>query len=328
MAAKHPIERNDYLILTRPIERVVKNVLRWLRYNFPGAMIYGQRRRGKSRCVRFIKKHLAQTLGFNIAVVVLCMRKHDIDREGDFLDDILDALGVAIGSRTAKGKKMELIRNRVLVLARRCPMHKVVLVIDDAQRMRRMHFDILMSIVNELEERYQVCLFTLLVGQPELKVRKDLMVAANQLQITGRLMADEIEFVGHRTAEELEFAWGRYGTHCVWPRKSGISYLAHYAPEAVKHGWTLAKEAPEIWAAYTQKREELNLEPTEEMSGQAMTAMAHFILEEYASKPGFRGLTPDQRDRVVLATGFLQIETMRSVNDNDNAPTLAEDEVD
>ena len=53
MSAPHPFLKNDYLILTRPIERVIKSLVRWLQLNVPGTIVYGQRRLGKSHCAEF-----------------------------------------------------------------------------------------------------------------------------------------------------------------------------------------------------------------------------------------------------------------------------------
>lgn len=310
MDPRHPIARNNYLILTKPIETATRSITAWIKFNFPGAMVFGQRRRGKSRLIRFLRNHLSDLLGFKIAIAVLCMRKHDLVREGDFLDDLLDVLDVRAGPRAAKKEKMALIRNALLVLARRSPVHKVMLIIDDAQRLQSLHYEILMSIENELDERFQVSLFTLLVGQPELLTKKELMIASGQLQITARMMADEIEFYGHRTAEELEYAWGRYAK-CFWPRKSGISFLQAFAPGAVARGWDLSDEAPGVWQAYKAEREVLNISPVEEMSGQALTTMAHYILSEYASKPDFVHLSDEQCSAVVRKAGFLRIEPVQ-----------------
>jgi hypothetical protein len=318
MTATHPIERNDYLILTKPIERIMASLCDWLRFNFPGAMIYGQRRRGKSRCLAFVKKYLAGALGYPIAVVVFCMRKHDVQHESVFLDDLLDALGVSVG-RVTKAKKMEMIRNRLLVLARRCPTRKVVLATDDAQRLETIHYEILMSIFNELYEMYKVNLFVLLVGQPQLKAKKDLFVHTGQMELVARMMPDEVEFTGHRSLEELRFAFNRYDHHCYWPVKSKISFTAHHAPQAFENGWTLESEAQGLWDAYVAEREARNLSPVEEMSMHALTAMAHYILVRYASKPTFTGLKLEDITNVIRAVGFLQIETPRQSNDEEES---------
>ena len=190
MPSIHPIQRNDYLILTKPIERVMASLVRWLQLNYSGTMIWGQRRLGKSHCAEFIKRYLAPTLGYKISVSLLCVRKHDVVRESDFLDELIGALGATAKARASKDKKMELIMNRLLLLARRCPVHKVILVFDDAQRLQNLHFEIIMSFQNELYSRYRVTLFTLLVGQPQLRAKRELLIASGEKQITARMMAD------------------------------------------------------------------------------------------------------------------------------------------
>ncbi|TXI48860.1 MAG: ATP-binding protein [Lysobacter sp.] len=308
MSAPHPIEKNDYLILTKPIARIMVSLTAWIRLNFSGVMIYGQRRLGKSHCAEFIKRYLADTLGYKLAVVLLCVRKHDVVREGDFLDTLLRSLGETPPKRGSKDQKMELIINRFLVLARRCPVKKVMLVLDDAQRLETLHFEILMSIQNELYQQYRVMLFTLMVGQPQLKLKRELLIQAGEKQITARLMADDVEFVGHRTLDEVKFAYKRFDEHCFHPARSGISFTQGLAPEAWEANWRLANEAEPIYIEYVSRREEMGVEPVEEVSMQALTTMATYIFQKYASKPGFRGLTPDQVKDVVNAAGLLQLE--------------------
>ncbi len=312
MGARHPIERNDYLILTRPIERIMASVQMWITLNLPGSMIYGQKRRGKTRCVMFIKKYLSGTLGYPIAVAVLCARR-DRAREGDFLDDILDSLGLLSDRRLTKGKKMQRIRNQLLVLARRCPTRKVVYIVDDAQRLNLMNYHVLMSIFNELELQYQVHMFVLLVGQPEVKTKKELFIATGLTEITARMMPDEVEFVGNRSLEEVKFAFNRYDEYCFWPKSSKTSFTRHWAREAVDdYDWSLESEAEPIWNEYISEREARGLTPVEEMPMQALATMAHYTLIKYASKPGFSKLSEGLIKDVVKSAGLLQIESVPS----------------
>lgn len=309
MKAVHPIARNDYLILTRPIERIMASLVGWITLNFSGAIIYGQRRLGKSQCAEFIKRYLGDVLGYKIAVVLHCVRKHDIVREGDFLDKMLRSLGVAPPKRGTKDQKMQLILNRFLMLARRCPVRKVILVLDDAQRLETLHLEILMSIQNELYQEHRVMLFTLLVGQPQLKLKREMLTAAGEKQITARLMADEVEFVGQRSLEEFQFAFNRFDEHCFYPSRSGISFTQGLAPEAWAAGWRLASEAEALWSEYTERREGMGLEPVEEASMQALTTMATYIYQRYACQSGFTGLGEEQVAEVVNFAGLLQLET-------------------
>lgn len=304
----HPIERNRYLIFTKSIDRVVCSLMSWIRLNFPGAMVYGHRRRGKSRCIKFIKKHLAATLGYPIAVVVLCARRDRV-HEGDFLDDIMDALHIPAPSRLSKAKKMEKIRTRLLLLARRCPTWKVVFIVDDAQRLNGMNYDVLMSLFNELEEQYEVHLFVLLVGQPQLKLKKELMLKSDKGELVARMMPEHIQFTGIRSAEEVEFVLDRYQRHSFFPRDSDISYVDWFAHDAVKRGWKLTDEAQLLWDAYVAARENLGLEEPHEMSMHALTTMVHLILIQYACRPGFSGLSDTDRSEIIDAVGFLSLES-------------------
>ena len=81
------------------------------------------------------------------------------------------------------------------------------------------------------------------------------------------------------------------------------------APEAWGAGWRLANEAEPIWNEYVSLREAMAVEPVEEISMQALTTMATYILQRYANKTDFRGLTPEQVTDVVTAAGLLQLET-------------------
>lgn len=326
MPAPHPIERNDYLILTKPIGRIMISLTAWIRLNFSGVMIYGQRRLGKSHCAEFIKRYLADTLGYKLAVVLLCVRKHDVVREGDFLDMLLRSLGETPPRRGSKDQKMELIVNRFLVLARRCPVRKIMLVLDDAQRLETLHFEILMSIQNELYQQYRVMLFTLMVGQPQLKLKRELLIQAGEKQITARLMADDVEFVGHRSVDEVRYAYNRFDEYCFYPARSGISFTQGLAPEAWDADWRLANEAEPIYIEYVRRREEIGVEPVEEVSMQALTTMATYIFHKYASKPGFRGLALGQVEDVVNAAGLLQLDAPAKKDGSEGSDYDGDDE--
>lgn len=317
MSAPHPFLRNDYLILTRPIERVIKSLVRWLQLNVPGTIVYGQRRLGKSHCAEFIKKYLSDLLGYKIAVVLMCVRFHDSYRENDFLDEIMEALGGSAAARAGKVMRQKVIVNRFLVLARRCPYKKVILVLDDAQRLQNMHFEILMTLQNELYMQYKVMLFTLMVGQPQLKTKRDLLIASGEKQITARMMADEIEFVGQRSLEEVRFAFNRIDQHCFYPARSGTTFTQGLAPEAWAADWRLGNEAEPVWTAYTSRREEMKLNPIEEISMEALTKMASYIFQNYANGPEFSGLTTEQTTDVVDSAGMLQLEALGQGENSD-----------
>lgn len=319
MSAPHPFLRNDYLILTRPIERVIKSLVRWLQLNVPGAIVFGQRRLGKSHCAEFIRKYLSDLLGYKIAVVLMCVRFHDSYRENDFLDEMMAVLGDPAPARSGKERRLKAIVNRLLVLARRCPYKKVILVLDDAQRLQQMHFEVLMTLQNELYMQYRVMLFTLMVGQPQLKTKRDLLIASGEKQITARMMADEIEFVGQRSLEEVQFALNRIDKHCFYPARSGVTFTQGLAPEAWAANWRLGNEAEAVWTAYTSRREEMKLSPAEEISMEALTKMASYIFQNYANRPEFTGLTSEQATDVVDSAGMLQLEALGHGGDADGS---------
>lgn len=309
--AIHPIARNnDFLMFTKPLERSAKSVAEWIRYNRPGGMIYGQKRRGKTRLLMWLKKYLASLMGYPISVVIACCRfpKDEPYHMSYFTDNLLTAVGEKPVKRLRESEKFVLIRNKLAILARRCPAKKVVLAIDEAQRLKRPHMELLISLVNELEVDFRVQVVCLVVGQPELLQKRQMLIDTGELQITGRLMPEAIEFLGHQSAAELEFAFGRYDDALIWPRGSGISYSCHHAPDAFGSGWRLASEAAALWTEFIAQRELKRLEPLEDMSAQALTGIAYLVLNKFAPAPAFTRLTPEAISEVILAQGYLDIE--------------------
>ncbi len=311
MKPVHPMGRNnDYLMTTRPIERIAQTVVRWIQFNRPGGMIFGQRRRGKSRAVSWLKKYLKDLLGYPIEVVNVCARspKDEPYRVQHFLDNLLDAVAETASPRETTSAKFTKVRNKLLVYARRSPARKVVIVIDDAQRLKKPHYEWLMSFLNELESKYQTQAFVILVGQPELVQIRELFLSEGALQLTGRFMPEAVEFVGHRSEEELRYSFDRIDRHLFWPRNSGVSYTAYHAPEAARDGWGLALEAERFWKLWVQMREARKIPCADEMSMQALTGIAYFTLVDFASQPGFSRLSEADIEMIIEAQGYLEIE--------------------
>ncbi|GGZ57060.1 hypothetical protein GCM10008101_08210 [Lysobacter xinjiangensis] len=307
----HPMGRNnDFLMMTRPIERLAQTFLQWILFNRPGGMVYGQRRRGKSRAIAWIRKYLKELLGYPIEVVHVCARqpKNEPYRVQHFFDNLLDALNEPTSSRETTSAKFTKIRNKLIVYARRCPARKVVIVIDDAQRLQKPHYEWLMSFLNEIEVKYRMQAVVFLVGQPELALIRELFVSSGELQLTGRFMPEAVEFVGHRSAEELRYSFDRIDQHLFWPRDSGISYTAYHAPEAVAANWGLALEADKFWDAWVATREAQKIPFPEDMSMQALTGIAYFTLVGFASQPGFTRLSETDIATIIEAQGYLEIE--------------------
>ena len=92
--------------------------------------------------------------------------------------------------------------------------------------------------------------------------------------------------------------------------------------EAWAADWRLGNEAEPVWTAYTSRREEMKLAPIEEISMEALTKMASYIFQNYANRPGFTGLTPEQAMDVVDSAGMLQLEAL---GQDENADEAEED---
>lgn len=277
----HPIETGDYIIGTPPVCLLYDTVKEWIVNRVPGAMIVGKQRFGKTWASKFLVKSLAQDCDVPMFSVVC--RNYRIPNENSFLEDLLSGVGHAITTGKPKAKRDRLIEF-LAERARGNNKKRVVILLDEAQKLHEMHFHWLVDLDNALDVR-NVATTWLLFGQEELLHQHEVFVTAKQMQIIGRFMVHRHGFVGLQSESDFRICLDAYDDS-EWtehPTGSGWSFTRYYFPLAYDNGGRLAMLAGELWRAFKEVREEARLPQGAEVPMQYFASTVEYVLRRFGS---------------------------------------------
>ena len=185
----------NYLITTRKLIELHKEIARWNMTGITGAIIYGYPRTGKTKAITYLAKAFESDAGNNIPVVLWDITDHT-PTEKNFYGSILKAIGLPEPSQrdTALVLKTRIV-NTLTVVASETEMRTIILLIDEASELNIKDFIWLMDLYNALMHN-DVLLITYMFGTYKLKAIKENLKSIGESQIVGRFMTKEYIFKG------------------------------------------------------------------------------------------------------------------------------------
>lgn len=181
-------------IWTPEIEELAGVLCANIRLDFPGMAVFGQQRTGKSSACEFLIKILVSAVGAPLAMFQWNIADADCT-ERSFTQDVM----LQSGCHAIASRDIAVLRNRfydhIAQVSQELGARRVVVVIDEAQNLRRNCFAYLIKIDNELNRR-RLKPFFLLVGQPELARMASAWLQADGHQVLGRFLGRQHPFRG------------------------------------------------------------------------------------------------------------------------------------
>jgi hypothetical protein len=191
----HPIETGRYLLPTNEIVRMYDKISQWIINRSPGGMIYGRPRLGKSRAITYLTYQLPNEFGDNLPIFIIKCRQYKQPSENSFFEDLLKDVGHALPFNGKANIKRDRLFRYLLEKAERSAQKRIILFINDAQRLFELQYGWLMDIYNELDSA-GISMTVILVGQEELVHQRSAFIQAKKAQIIGRFMVHEYKFKG------------------------------------------------------------------------------------------------------------------------------------
>jgi len=158
----HPIESHRYLIFTPAIDVFFRRVLQWIKSGASGGMIYGKPRHGKTSAIKCVATLLVEELKVPLPIVTVCCRDHQHAGEGIFFQDLLKDVGHVLWSSGKTSAKRDRLTEYLTELVDKSEQNRLVLFIDEAQKLHEQHYKWLIDLHNELERRNIVLIVLLL----------------------------------------------------------------------------------------------------------------------------------------------------------------------
>ena len=193
-------------IPTAETERISKEIISIVANGLCGAVIAGEPRIGKTRMIKIVEDKLHKKFGEDLPVYSWICSERSAKTDKAFYTEMLHVLKFPDPKKrdTALDMKLRLI-NAIKIDAERTKMKKVVLFIDEAQRLEQRDFNWLITLYNELDAG-DSRLIVFLVGQyHDMHVLLTKLRRERQNQIIGRFFTRFFDFYGIVDEKSLAF---------------------------------------------------------------------------------------------------------------------------
>lgn len=246
---KHPIHSETIMINTCAAQRFVWAIQRWLDRGTMGGYAFGLPRIGKTSMTRHALDQLVTRSGERVPAFLIPQQSgtHLSDRK--FWSFMLSAVEVEYReshrSRKLFSTLCAFLRERALSNGER----RVVLFIDEAQKMTYASYDFLLDLVNWLAEK-QVRPMIVSVGSNTLPHKVEQYHGPNQAHFRSRFFAAKHMVNGLRGPAEVAHALSWYDSPHPQSEHFKTACTADFMPESYAAGFRLADHAKLFWMKF------------------------------------------------------------------------------
>jgi hypothetical protein len=310
-AGSHPIETTRYILPTPSIDASYNAVLKWIENRAPGGMIYGKPRLGKSRAIQYLSRLFAEKFGDKLPVVTLLCRDYKVSSESTFFEDLLRAAGHALHSSGKAAAKRDRLIEYLSEKVEFSFQNRLILFIDEAQKLHEQHYKWLIDLHNELDAR-GVAAIVLLVGQDELSHQYSAFQQTQKTQIIGRFMVHQFQFHGLKGVREIRKCLRAYDEDSEHPDGSGWSFTRYFFPAAFNSGFRLTSFADLLWEAFRLTKDECGLPSNREIPMQYFCRAVEFVLRGYGTHEEVSSeISIEMWKEAIRVSGYIDAERYR-----------------
>lgn len=310
-AGSHPVETTRYILPTPSIGTSYNAVIQWIENRAPGGMIHGKPRLGKTRAIQYLSRLLTEKFGNNLPVITLLCRDYKFPSESTFFEDLLRAAGHALYKSGKPAAKRDRLIEYLSEKVEFTHQDRLILFLDEAQKLHEQHYKWLIDVHNELDER-NVSVIVLLVGQDELLHQYSAFQHTEKTQIVGRFMVHQIKFHGLRGVREIKKCLRAYDVDSEYPDGSSWSFTRYFYPAVFNSGFRLASYADYLWEAFRLIKDECGLPGNHEIPMQYFCRTVEFVLRQYGTHEEFASeVSIEMWKQAIRVSGYIDAERYR-----------------
>jgi hypothetical protein len=189
--------------------------------------------------------------------------------------------------------------------------NRLVLFIDEAQKLHEQHYKWLIDLHNELDAR-GVAAIVLLIGQDELAHQYSAFQQTQKTQIIGRFMVHQFQFHGLKGARDVKKCLRAYDVDSEYPDGSSWSFTRYFYPAVFNSGFRLASYADSLWEAFRLTKDECGLPSSYEIPMQYFCRTVEFVLRHYGTHQDVsREISIEMWKEAIRASGYIDAERYR-----------------
>lgn len=317
----HPMlmDENRPLIATKPVEQLTNAIVTSLQKGRRGIQVCGRGGDGKSEATKYLYK-CRDWLAKPAPVYWLAIPRRTKGTDSVFYKVIQDGLNLAYHSSGDAIDRLNAIRNRLKTDCLRQSAQRVIIFIDEAQRLSADDYEFIANIDDALTT-VGLRLFCVFVNQTDdedaghskdgRKPRRGERPSADSLppHIVRRFFMDSFTFTGLKGLSEISHALSRYDEL----EFEGRSYAVEFGPAASKNGWKIAKCGPAFTTAMAQLSKEYNLNASSDLPMMIFELTVKTLLVYVAGgDESFSGVTTDDVKDALIDAGYVTLERARA----------------
>lgn len=243
------------IVWTPEIEHLCQLIADHIGLDLPGFTVYGPQRAGKTSSVTAAAQFLPDILGYPIAAFIWSIPGPCPKSERDFFQERLKQSGYGMTSQ----RDSAVLRARLFDYMHQAASHaatrRVIVMVDEAQNLDRVHYGYLIHCYNELERR-SLKPFFMLIGQPELRHAVSAFCNTDDQQIIGRFFVQAYQYLGIHLDDIADVLHG-FDTPV---EEDALSVSERVLPAQHARGWRLAHLGPAIREALDLLLRQHNIE--------------------------------------------------------------------
>lgn len=317
----HPMLQDEERppIVTKPIEKLTNAILVSLQKGRRGIQVHGRGGDGKSMATKYLCGQ-SDWLNHPAPLYWLAVPRRTNGSDSIFYKVIQDGLNLAYHRSSDAIDRLGAIRDRLKTDCHRHGARRVVIFVDEAQRLSDSDYEFLANIDDALTT-VNLRLFCVFVNQSDDKDQKKVQESRRTRRweratpetlpphIVRRFFMDTFTFTGLNGLSEISHALSRYDAL----EFEGRSYTEEFAPAASKTGWTFAKTAHDFKNALTQLAKDNNLNQASDLPMMifelTLKTLMIYVAQGSDSFTGFS--ITDIKDALVEA-GYVTLEKSRA----------------
>lgn len=315
---QHPIYiTNGYQISTMPTTRLANFIVSSISQGHHGCSTYGGGGLGKTTAQQYLTENASRWLvgpdKQPMAVATRMVVPSGIRRsDRAFWCAMNKRLDICSALRVEPSVALDRMRNFIRARCGQARVRRMVLFMDNAQRITEAEYQYLEDLDGQLTED-KLSLFLVLVRQSDAEgvdIGDDWLERPSHT--VRRWFMDTMPFQPLVGLREITHALSRYDKSVTWPTPD-IPFTRYFAKSAFDKGWTLAADAGLIVGELQALRKTYQLPESEAWPMATFTLVVHYLLTEVAARQEvFKGFTAENVRQALLATGYLRLEFVRA----------------
>lgn len=248
----------NFRIDTPPIKALKKEIIKLVWTNALGAAVIGFSQAGKSTAITQMDGHIKDRNGKITPIEVYAVHRRDRNTILALYYNICNYLKLPVANSRDVERMSGQILSYFAEVAWNNKTNKVILFVDEAQRLKINQLDVFAELQDKLKIMFGVLLIIVFVGNKEqLSTLLNKISKGENQHLEGRYFLRSIEFHGLKSAREVAACLKQYDNSR--DPKTGLRFTECFIEEEFNKGFRLEDISPIMWSVFREYKKQYGL---------------------------------------------------------------------